>query len=708
MNINMYLVSIMSPVIFFLSTTIDREDIQKCRYFLDCVLTFDVAANDCFGEFLIVTVNVHIKDINDNAPQFPESAITINISETSSVGHLVQLPSAVDLDTGINNGVQSYEIFPANGTFGLVTTKKVDGSFDVKLRLQERLDREKIDKYIFQIFAKDGGTERNTGKLQVDINVLDDNDNPPVFSESIYNLTVSEDTQPGTTILTVTAFDKDIGMNGEVEYHISQQAFSDIFSINSKTGDISLLKKLEYNQKKVYSFVIEARDKGTMPNYSQVKVNIQVEAVRNDSNNPPVIKLHMISGSNGVVPISELINLNAVVAYISVEDSDTGNNGNVACTISSSYFGIQALSSKGFKVIVLKLLDRESVSQHTITVICRDFGTPPLQSSKTFHVIVLDENDNTPTFDQPVYLVTMRENNPIGEALTQVSALDKDTGLNSWIQYVLQNDAGSQFGIDNSTGIIYATKVLDRETRSDYEFRVLAVDSGYPPRTGSAFVIINVTDVNDNRPIFSKSLFTFEVSEGRNPYTPIGRVKAYDPDVGLNAFVQYYMLAQDINVPFQVLRNGTVITSTSLDRELRSQYNFMVYARDSGNPSLNSSANVTVYVMDANDNAPTILFPNKMNNTVSSTVTSLPITKIVAVDIDDGINGQLTYFLMNEDDKNMFNINSQTGELYFKSNFHFTTEQFRLMICVRDSGLPVKHVCTQLNVNVLGDDTFFE
>eukprot|EP00105_Crassostrea_gigas_P022983 XP_011442687.1 PREDICTED: protocadherin beta-15 isoform X1 [Crassostrea gigas] len=676
------------------TTTIDRENIQ-CKD-PQCILTFDVGAN--FGDFDVITVNVHVIDINDNAPQFPKSLITINISETSSVGHLVQLPSAVDLDTGENNGVQNYEIFPANVTFGLQTKKKLDGSFDVKLVLLENLDREKKAFYTCKIFAKDGGVEQNIGTLQVDINVLDDNDNPPVFGESIYNKTVPENTLPGTTILRVTATDADSGLNGELEYHISQGAYSDIFSINNRTGEILLLKKLVYEPNEIFSFFVEARDKGAIPNYAQVKVNIQIQDA---GNNPPVVKVNLVSGSAGKVLISELINIDAFVAHVSVEDSDTGKNGEYVCSISSSFFDIKPLQSKGYKVVVKIPLDREKASEHNVTVSCHDLGTPPLYSSVSFIVQVGDENDNKPVFLQPTYFASIEENNPVGVTVTKVSATDNDIDLNAQIQYVLHSDAGSSFSINRITGVINATGVLDRETTSDYLFRVLAVDGGKEPKTGTATVIVNITDINDNKPKFSKSLFTFEVSELSDPYTHVGRVTAQDPDLGQNAYLQYSMSSQDRNVPFEVSLNGTVITRAELDREYMGQYNFMVYVRDSGNPSLNSSAYVTVYVMDANDNAPRILFPNKMNNTVSSTVTSLPITKIIAEDKDDGINRQLTYFIQTGNDKNMFNLHSQTGELFLNHNYQFTTDQsVSLIICVQDGGLPVKSACTQLNVEV--------
>lgn len=677
-------------------TTIDRENIQ-CKD-IRCTLTFDVSAStEDLVEFEIITVNVHVNDVNDNAPRFPESVITINISETSSIGHLVQLPAAVDLDTGEHNGVQSYEIFPANETFGLQTKKKLDGSFDVKLVLLENLDRERKAFYMCKIFAKDGGAEQNIGTLQVNINVLDDNDNSPVFGESIYNKTVPENTLPGTTILRVTATDADTGLNGEVEYHISQGAYSDIFSINNRTGEISL-KKLVYEPNEIFSFFVEARDKGAIPNYAQVKVNIQIQDA---GNNPPVVKVNLVSGSAGKVLISELINIDAFVAHVSVEDSDTGKNGEYVCSISSSFFDIKPLQSKGYKVVVKTPLDRETASEHNVTVSCHDLGTPPLYSSVSFIVQVGDENDNKPVFLQQTYFASIEENNPVGVTVTKVSATDIDIDLNAQIQYVLHSDAGSSFSINRITGVINATGVLDRETTSDYLFRVLAVDGGKEPKTGTATVIVNITDINDNRPKFTKSLFTFEVSELSDPYTHVGTVTAHDPDLGQNAYLQYSMSSQDRNVPFEVSLNGTVITRAELDREYMGQYNFMVYVRDSGNPSLNSSAYVTVYVMDANDNAPRILFPNKMNNTVSSTVTTLPITKIIAEDKDDGINRQLTYFIQTGNDKNMFNLHSQTGELFLNRNYQFTTDQsVSLIICVQDGGLPVKSACTQLNVEV--------
>ena len=679
-----------------LSTAIDRETIQ-CKN-PKCILTFDVAAT-FEAAFIIITVNVQINDINDNSPTFPEPVITINISETASIGYVVQLPTAEDKDTGENNGVQGYTVYPANGTFGLQTSKKLDGSFDVKLVLNERLDREKTAKYICQVFAKDGGTEQNTGSLQVNINVLDENDNSPVFSEPIYNVTVLENTPPGRVILTVTATDIDSGLNGEVEYHISQNAYSDIFSINTQMGEISLLKTLIYEPDEIYSFFVEAVDKGAIPNYAQVKVYIQI---KDAGNNPPTVKVNLVSGSNGTVSISELISVEAFVAHVSVDDSDTGENGRVECSITSSavFFGIEPMN-RGYKVVVKTPLDREKASQHNVTVACHDFGSPALTSSQSFIVKVVDENDNKPVFSQPVYFASIEENNPVGVTVTKVSATDYDIDSNAQILYVLHSDAGSSFSINRITGVINATGVLDRETTSDYLFRVLAVDGGKEPKTGTATVVVNITDINDNRPKFTESLFTLEVSELSPPYTQIGSVTAYDPDLGQNAYLQYSMSSQDRNVPFQVLQNGTVITRAELDREYQSQYNFMVYARDSGNPSLNSSAYVTVYVTDANDNEPQILFPNKMNNTVSSTVTSLPITKVIAEDKDDGINRQLTYFIQSGDDKNMFNLHSQTGELFLNPNFKFMTDQsVSLIICVKDNGLPVKSACTQLNVEV--------
>jgi hypothetical protein len=223
--------------------------------------------------------------------------------------------------------------------------------------------------------------------------------------------------------------------------------------------------------------------------------------------------------------------------------------------------------------------------------------------------IRITKNDNTPTFSRSVYVANIIENSLVGEAVTQVRATHVD---HSRIQYNLDGVEDSSFRIDSTTGVIYSANFLDRETTSVYSFRVLAVDNGDPPKTGTASVTINIIDVNDNVPQFTKALYTFEVFENSASYTAIGTVTAHDRDDGKNANLKYFRYPRDKHVPFEVLRNGTVITTLQLDRETQTRYSFMVFVRDSDIlfEAQISFTNVTVDIMDVNDNAPIIVFPN--------------------------------------------------------------------------------------------------
>ena len=685
----------------FTAVQIDRENIQSCKDKPECVMTLQIAANSATTPtFYIIMTKIVVNDINDNSPTFPDPVFPISISESESVGYAFTVPAAVDRDTGNNNGIVSYEIFPSNGTFGLNVTKKLDGSFLVQLVLKQPLDRETQEQYVVFVFAKDGGATPNSGKLQVDITVADVNDNPPVFTESIYNISVSEDTQPGTTILHLTATDKDKGENSKLEYKFSphspdKSSLNTLFAINNSTGEIYLLTKLVYEANEIYTIIVEATDKGQRPKVAQAKVNIKVEDA---GNNQPIVKVNLLSGSGSSVSLSESAKVGAFVAHVNVKDADTGDNGRFECLANPNLFAIESLGTD-YKVVIKTKLDREVTDTHNVTITCRDFGTPRLSSSESFVVNVVDDNDEDPVFLKDLYVAMVVENYTVGQTVVQVSATDEDIGDNAHVQYYLHSDAGSNFAINSNTGVITARTSFDRETTKDYKFRVLAVDQGDPQRTGTSTVIINIGDINDNNPKFNKTMLDFYIMENMAVDTVVGQLSASDSDLGDNAKLHYYMDSQDkFSVPFVVFPDGLIKSNQELDREFQSQYHFIVFAEDSGSEPRNSSVYVTVYVKDANDNEPIISFPNKMNNTVTSPVTSLPVTTIRAYDVDEGINKRLVYYIHSGNENGMFNLNANSGELFLNRNYPITTDQsVSLLICVKDSGNPIKTKCAQLN-----------
>lgn len=687
---------------------IDRESVSDCADTQNCVLVLNFLASSSKTSFFkLIIASVIVVDINDHAPSFPEQILLKNISESTPVGTTFIIPAAVDKDTG-KNGIVGYNIYPNDGPFALNASKKLDGSFLVKLILREQLDREIKGAYSLQIAARDGGDQPQTGILNINVNVLDSNDNAPKFDLTMYNITVREDAPANTVILKVTATDPDKDLNGQVSYHFSQvqtdlEKINQFFRIDNDLGEITLLQNLVYEPNEEFNIIVEATDHGTSPQISQVKVNVKVEDV---GNNQPLVKINLPSaGTGGIVVLSEATNIDNFVAHINVEDSDKGDNGNVTCFTTNSFFDVQKLpvSDKGFKVVVRQKLDREQIDKHIVTIICHDYGTPRLSAEASFNVTVSDDNDNDPKFLQESYTAYVDENNILGNPIKQVSATDNDMGVNAQIQYFLHSDAGSKFAINSNTGVISASAVYDRETQASYLFHVLAVDNGDPRRTGTVPVQVNIRDINDNIPIFNKTRFMLNVSEGLKSEQTIGSIDAYDRDDGPNGQISYTIAKEDeFIVPFVVLLDGTIRTREILDREHQSLYSFRVYASDKGNPSLNNSVSVSVEVIDVNDNVPIFSYPKKGNNSITTTITSLPITTISAKDKDVGLNGRLSYFISSGNDANMFYLNPQSGDLTLNKNFQFTKDtSVSIRVCVQDQGTPVHSECADLHVSVI-------
>ena len=690
------------------SVLIDRETITDCNDIADCRLQLKFVARSTKTNFFkLITVSIQIVDINDHAPSFPQDIFKLNISESVPVSSRFTIPAAIDKDTG-NNSIIGYDIYPESGPFGLNFTKKLDGSFLVQLVLKSPLNRETNEFYSLQIVARDGGIQPNTGTLNIDIVVLDTNDNAPVFSQLMYNITVREDAPPNTVILKVTADDPDKDKNGQVSYHFSQvqidlEKINKYFSIDSSSGEITLLDKLVYEPNEHYSIIVEASDHGDSPLISQVKVTVQVEDV---GNNRPVVKINLPSaGTGGVVILSEATNVDNFVAHVNAEDSDIGNNGNVTCFTPNSYFDVKKLpvTDKGFKVVIKQKLDREVLDAHRVIIICHDYGTPRLSAEASFNVTVSDDNDNDPKFLKDLYEAYVDENNILGNPIVQVYATDEDIGVNAQIRYHFQSNAGSKFAINSNTGVISASSVYDRETKASYLFHVLAIDNGDPTRTGTASVSVTIRDINDNYPLFNRTRLTYEVDEGQPSQTVVGFIQAFDKDDGSNGEITYTIDKKDeFEVPFIVLSEGTIRTRENLDREETSQFSFTVHATDHGFPSLNSSAHVTVFVTDINDNEPSISFPKKGNNTVKTKITSLPVTTIIADDKDIGLNKKLTFYIFSGNEASMFYLNPESGELFLNRQYHFTKDiSESIRVCVQDSGNPVHSDCADLNVLVI-------
>ncbi|KAL4229885.1 hypothetical protein ACF0H5_010276 [Mactra antiquata] len=685
---------------------IDRESPIVCHTHPICSFTFDVAVRSTrppSSFFEIVSVTMVIEDINDNSPSFPHSLIMLEVSEAATSGTSFHIDSAVDNDAGIYS-VQSYAIERQDGNFTLDVLRKLDGSYTVKLILGEKLDREKKDKYNVMIVAKDGGTPPKFGTVSVNITVTDENDNAPVFTDNNYNITVRENVTVGSTILNIQAIDKDIGENGRVTYRLSENQLdarvTNVFRIMTDNGDLKLKDKLVYESESSYKIIVEAVDNGNQPHVVQTIVMVHIVDV---GNNPPSIEINLLdSGTSKIKNIRESANPGTFVAHINVIDSDTGVNGQVDCEISDLKFELQTLK-RGYKVVVKEKLDREAQHMHQITVTCHDYGTPSLSTSASFLVSLLDENDCAPVFVKNIFTGSIPENSRDFRTFTQIVAFDEDTEKNGEIRYYVDRESTPyRFWIDDIDGSLRADQVFDREKVSVIEFKVIARDLGVPSLSSKVTVKLTIEDENDNAPLIDKQT-NFSVLENKIADSVVGSLHAMDLDEGRNGQFMFKIKPEfENNVPFVVFTDGIIKTNRQLDRETQSRYEFTVVVFDQGKLRLTSSANITVNVIDVNDNHPIVKFPKPRNNTVivmSDANPGYKVTQIMAEDLDAGKNGISSYDITSGNDEDIFAIDNQLGGIYLTKMVPVTKNRtFQLNIAVKDGGEQQHITESKLNV----------
>ena len=692
----------------FPAVVIDRE--SECSFQETCALRFDVAAHSSVGSrFIIISVEIFLKDINDKVPMFPSNEITRDISESAIIGTPIILDEAADLDSTLVNRILTYDMVSNNDRFTFSVTQKDGGGHDLKLILNASLDRELVDSYKILVTAKDSGESRNTGTLTVNINVKDYNDNPPVFRKDIYSKSVPENAGVGFSIVRVEATDDDIGENGDVVYKLNpRQAnldkIQELFQLNETTGELWVKGSLEYESGKLYDVSIEASDKGAQPKTDHTVVKVTILDVVNNS---PQVKVNFLLPHNAEqVNISEASNVGTVIAHVTAEDTDSGANGNVTCSISPGVFGLQTVTGKGYIIVVERRVDRETTVLHNISVTCSDQGTPPLSSSENFLVKVIDFNDNAPQFYQAVYHGSVTENGQIGDVITQVRAWDKDQGQNANITYAIDRKDSDKFAINQYTGVVTTNMAFDRETKSQYSFIVLAIDQGAPSLTGSTSVTLTILDQNDNKPSFDVPMFQFFVMENLGSDATVGSLSASDIDEGDNSKILYEMHENYRgSVPFQVFPDGTIKTTESLDREYQSKHEFHINAIDQGIVKLTASIAVKIYVADDNDNRPIVTFPGHGNETASVSYLAqigTVVTQVRAYDLDEhGPNSQLRFSIISGNKNDVFSIGENSGKIYLKRTHSIASDTlFRLRVNVSDMNT-LKTLFTMKDVNII-------
>ncbi|XP_042317568.1 protocadherin alpha-2-like [Sceloporus undulatus] len=561
--------------ILFVNSRIDREEL--CAQIPVCMVHLEVILDKPLKVF---HVEVEIKDINDNAPIFPAAEQILTIPESRLLDSSFPLEGASDDDIGSNSHL-SYTISP-NEYFTLDVQNNEKHGESLVLVLKKPLDREVIHIYHLLLTAADAGKPEQTGTVQLIINVLDANDNAPLFNQSVYQVKVFENTKKGTLLISLNATDLDEGINKEITYSIrsvNPNSLGALINLDPSNGQIRLNGEIDFESFRLGEIGVEATDKGTPPMKGHCKVLIEVLDV---NDNAPEISVSSLS-----VPVPEDSPLGTVVALLSISDRDFGANGKVSCSLWPPELPFKLLSNfKNYYSLVLsETLDREQVSEYQVVVLAQDQGEPLLSTSNSLVVPISDINDNAPTFIQASYTIFVKENNPPGAHIFTVSASDPDMAENALISYWIDETLwplSSYISVHSESGKLYALQPLDYEELKLLEFQVRAKDAGMPSLCGNVTVQVFVVDENDNAPAASGpeqglAMLVVPIPAGH----VVGKIHALDADSGYNAWLRYE-LHETTNGPWRVgLYSGEISTTRTLDEaEGINSQNILVLVKD--------------------------------------------------------------------------------------------------------------------------------
>uniref|UniRef100_A0A3B4U4G2 Protocadherin alpha-8-like n=1 Tax=Seriola dumerili TaxID=41447 RepID=A0A3B4U4G2_SERDU len=587
--------------VLYVHKNIDREEL--CESTSPCLINLKMVAENPMEIHYVV---VELIDVNDNSPSFQEEEKILEIPESILPGKRFQLPTARDPDVSINT-VRLYKL-SQNEYFSIQIRERGDDKVPF-LVMQKSLDREKHHEHRLILTAVDGGNPPRSGTLNVTVIVLDSNDNHPIFSQEVYSVTIPENVDAETSVITVKATDLDEGVNGDIGYFFGEEIdpkVYDMFVLDKDTGEIRVKGEIDFEKVDVYKLDIHATDKGQPPMSTDCTVIIKV---LDENDNKPEIEVTSLSKM-----VSEDSKPGTVISLISIKDKDAGLNGKVTCSLSDNApFELKPSFQENMYSLILKnRLDRESISHYDIEITATDCGQPPLSTLKTLTIDVSDVNDNNPEFLHNPIEFYLRENNVPGKTIFSITATDRDLNENGALTYNIVRDEGSQvktaafLNINSENGQISALKGFDFETLKTFQFHVVASDSGTPSLSSNVTVNVFILDQNDNAPVILYPLSSNGSAEGveeipRNVNAGhlVTKVRAYDADIGYNGWLLFSLQEVTDHSLFGLDRyTGQIRTLRSITETDEAEHKLVILVKDNGNVSLSATATVIVKLVE--------------------------------------------------------------------------------------------------------------
>ncbi|XP_066480604.1 protocadherin beta-16-like [Tiliqua scincoides] len=544
---------------------------------------------------------------------------------------------------------------------------------------------------------------------RIEVQIEDVNDSPPKFSQSQFLFEIPELTPINTRFPLETAEDLDKGKNTIQNYTLSpNEHFSlDVqsHSDGSKYAELVLEKPLDREVDPQIILILSAVDGGDPKRTGTTQLIIDVLDI---NDNFPQFKQSLYE-----IKIKENSPLEKLVTKVEASDSDFGSNAHITYSFSrvpKNVLRFFKLNKYTGELTIAGIIDYEENKNYEMNIRATDGGG--LSAYCKVVVEVEDENDNAPEVTIVSITSPLPEDSPTDTMVALFSVADQDSGENGRI--VCTTSTNLPFVLKASENNYYqllTQQMLDRENVSGYNITISATDRGSPRLTSTRIIHVQISDVNDNPPVFHTSLYEMHLWENNIPGLLIGSVHAVDLDMEQNAKVTYSLLpgkVSDGSVAAYLSINsesGNLYVLRSLDYEEIKEFQATVKASDGGSPPLSSEVIVRVLIVDENDNAPFILYPLQNGTSPSNDLvpreaeTGYLVTKVVAVDRDSGQNSWLSYELLKATEPGLFTVGAQNGEVKIMRpvNKRDAFKQ-KLIVGVRDNGHPSQSTSATLSI----------
>ncbi|XP_028272001.1 protocadherin beta-16-like isoform X49 [Parambassis ranga] len=580
------------------------------------------------------------------------------------------------------------------------------------LLVKERIDREALCKQTtpcalhFQIIL-----ENPMEFYTVTVQITDINDNAPTFEKSEMKFKISESALIGAKFVLERAVDLDVGINGLKSYQLKP---TDNFAVKvhnnaegNKKVEMVLQKTLDREKQEQISLVLTAVDGGEPQKSGTMLVVVTVLDV---NDNAPVFTQQTYKAT-----VTENSPKGTVIATVTASDADQGSNSKISYSITNTLDDIRKIfevNEETGDVTLIGNVDFEETRIYQINLIASDDGG--LTDSCKLSVDVQDINDNKPEITIMSKSAVVAEDAKLNTVVTMINIEDKDSGQNGKVKcFIDENIPFTLITSSNNFFSLVTDSDLDRETASEYNINMTCSDEGVPPISSSVTLTLQISDINDNAPVFERSSYEACIVENNTPGLSIFTVRAKDADWNQNARVSYILQDSSVNgVPVSSYvsvsaDSGVIHAVRSFDYEQIKDFQFRVKAQDGGSPPLSSNVTVKLLIQDQNDNPPQVLYPVQTGGSLvaelvpRSADVGYLVTKVVAVDVDSGQNAWLSYKLQKATDRAMFEVGLQNGEIRtIRQVTDKDAKKQRLTVIVEDNGQPSRSATVIVNVAV--------